>query len=107
MPDAAQEAGARAVLTFLEATFASGDVTRLPAPPAARLPADAIYFRIEDERGVVGTIGATPDFLRGEATTALVERLHREDLPGAIRRAGAQACVMLVAGTGLATIALR
>ena len=91
----AAEAGARALLTFLEAEFAAEDVTRLAAAPAGKLPADAVYFRIESDQGLVGTVGATPEFLAGESTTALVERLHREDLTGAIRRAGAQCCVML------------
>jgi len=98
MAEDALEAGARAVLTFLEAVFPGGDVTRLLAPPAAALPADAIYFRVEDETGVLGTVGATADFLRGESTTALVERLHVVDLPGAVRRAGAGRCVILAAG---------
>jgi hypothetical protein len=97
MAEDALEAGARAVLTFLEAAFVSADVARLPAPPAGALPTDAIYFRIEDESGVVSTVGATADFLRSDTTTALVERLHVEDLPGAVRRAGAGRCVMLSA----------
>jgi len=94
----AAEAGARALLTFLEAEFAAEDVTRLAAAPVGKLPADAVYFRIESDQGLVGTVGATPEFLAGESTTALVERLHREDLTGAIRRAGAQCCVMLASG---------
>ena len=98
MAEEALEAGARAVLTFLEAAFPSDDVTRLPAPPNARLPGDAVYFRIADESGAIGSVGATPDFLQSDSTTALVERLHREDLPGAIRRAGAGRCVMLTVG---------
>lgn len=98
MAEGTPEAGARALLTFLEAEFAGEDVTRLPTPPAGRLPADAVYFRIEGDQGLVGTVGATPEFLGGESTTALVERLHREDLTGAIRRAGAQCCVMLASG---------
>ena len=106
MVDPAVEAGARALMTFLEAEFASEDVTRLSAPPASRLPGDAVYFRIGDDERMLGTVGATPDFLRAEATTALVERLHRDDLPGAVRRAGAASCVMLRAGAGPAAIAL-
>jgi hypothetical protein len=98
MADAALEAGAKAVLTFLEAEFTGEDVTRLPAPPTARLPADAFYFRIEDAGTVVGTVGVTPDVLRGLTTTALVERLHVDDLPGAVRRAGKDACVMVASG---------
>src|SRR5262245_43343458 len=94
----ALEPGARAVLTFLEAAFPGDDVTRLAAPPAPRLPADAVYFRIENEAGVLGTVGATADRLRSQSTTELVERLHRDDLPGAVRRAGARQCVMLTAG---------
>jgi hypothetical protein len=102
----APEAGARALLTFLEAEFAGEDVTRLSLPPAARLPGDAVCFRIEGDQGLVGTVAATPDFLGGESTTALVERLHREDLPGAIRRAGAGTCVLLASGAGPTTVAL-
>ena len=52
------------------------------------------------------TVGATPDFLRAESTTALVERLHREDLPGALRRAGAARCVLLTAGNAPAALPL-
>lgn len=92
------EAGASAVLTFLEAAFPGEDVTRLAAPPAARLPADAVYFRIDEEAGLLGTVGAERDFLTSEPATALVERLHREDLPGVVRRAGAARCVMLTLG---------
>jgi len=106
MADAAAEAGARALLTFLEAEFPGEDVTRLTAPPAGRLPADAVYFRIEEDQSLVGTVGATLDFLGTESTTALVERLHREDLPGTIRRAGAGACVVLAPGAGPTTIPL-
>ena len=102
----AGEAGARALLTFLEAEFAGEDVTRLTAPPAAKLPADAVYFRIEGDQDLIGTVGAARDFLGGESTTALVERLHREDLPGAVRRAGAGACVMLASGAPPTTIPL-
>jgi hypothetical protein len=98
MGQAALEAGANAVLTFLEAEFTGEDVTRLSAPPGGRLPADAVYFRIGDESGVLGTVGATPDFLQGASTTDLVERLHLDDLPGAVRKAGAGQCVMLVPG---------
>ena len=65
-----------------------------------------IYFRIEGDQGLVGTVGATLDFLGSESTTALVERLHREDLPGTIRRAGAGACVVLAPGAGPTTIPL-
>jgi hypothetical protein len=106
MADQAVEAGARALLTFLEAEFTSEDVTRLPSPPASRLPGDAVYFRIGDDARVLGTVGATPDFLSAEVTTALVERLHRDDLSGAVRRAGAESCVMLEAGAGPTAIAL-
>ena len=106
MADQAVEAGARALMTFLEAEFTSEDVTRLSAPPASRLPGDAIYFRIGDDDRVLGTVGATPEFLRAEVTTALVERLHREDVPGAVRRAGAASCVMLRPGAGPTSIAL-
>ena len=106
MADEAVEAGARAVLTFLEAEFASEDVTRLSERPGAGLPADAIYYRIGDDTRVLGTVGATPEFLRGEATTALVERLHREDLPGAVRSAGAGSCVMLAAGAASKAVPL-
>ena len=106
MADAA-EAGARALLTFLEAEFAGEDVSRLSAAPAAKLPADAVYFRIEGDGRLFGTVGASAEFLGGESTTALVERLHREDLPGAIRRAGAEACVMLASGAPPTTISLR
>jgi hypothetical protein len=94
----ALEAGANAVLTFLEAEFTGEDVTRLSAPPGGRLPADAVYFRLTNDDGVVGTVGATPDFLQGLSTTDLVERLHLDDLPGAIRKAGSGQCVMLAAG---------
>ena len=86
------------MLTFLEAEFASWDVTRLAGAPAPQLPADAIYFRIEDESGLLGTVGAMPDFLSSQASTALVERLHVDDVPGEIRRAGAGACVILATG---------
>jgi hypothetical protein len=106
MADQAVEAGARALMTFLEAEFASEDVTRLSAPPGSRLPGDAVYFRIGDDERVLGAVGATPDFLCAEATTALVERLHRDDLPGAVRRAGADSCVMLRAGSEPTAIAL-
>ena len=106
MAEEALEAGARAVLTFLEAAFPSGDVTRLAAPPAARLPADALYFRIEDEGGVLGTVGVTPDIVRGHTTTALVERLHVDDLPEAVRRAGRDACVIVAADARPAVIPL-
>lgn len=98
MADEALEAGARAVLTFLEAEFAGWDVTRFPGPPGGATPADAVYYRIEDEDGLLGTVGVTPDFLRGQSTTALVERLHTDDLPGAVRRAGAGSCVIVSAG---------
>jgi hypothetical protein len=98
MADDALEAGARAVLTFLEAEFAGWDVTRLPGAPGAATPPDAVYYRIEDEDGLLGTVGVTPDALRAQSTTALVERLHVEDLPGAIRRAGAASCVLVRAG---------
>ena len=107
MADQAVEAGARALMTFLEAEFASEDVTRLSAPPGSRLPGDAFYFRIGDDSRVLGTVGATSDFLRAEATTALVERLHRDDLSGAVRRAGPASCVMLSAGAGPTAIALN
>jgi len=106
MADQAVEAGARALMTFLEAEFASEDVTRLPAPPSSRLPGDAVYFRVGDDQRVLGTVGATPDFLRAEATTALVERLHRNDVSGAVRSAGAASCVMLRAGADPTAIAL-
>jgi len=106
MADQAVEAGARALMTFLEAEFASEDVTRLSAPPASRLPGDAVYFRIGDDERVLGTVGATPDFLSAETTTALAERLHRDDLSGAVRRAGAASCVLLRAGAGPTAIAL-
>jgi hypothetical protein len=106
MADAAVEAGARALMTFLEAEFASEDVTRLPGPPASRLPGDAVYFRIADDERVLGTVGATPEFLGAEVTTALVERLHRDDVPGAVRRAGAESCVLRRAGAGPTAIAL-
>src|SRR5262245_6218771 len=106
MADQAVEAGARALMTFLEAEFPSEDVTRLPGPPASRLPGDAVYFRIGDDERVLGTVGATPDFLRAEVTTALGERLHRDDLPGAVRRAGAASCVMLTPGVRPTAIAL-
>jgi hypothetical protein len=106
MADGTTDAGARALLTFLEAEFAGEDVTRLSSPPGARLPADAVYFRIEGDQGLVGTVGATPEFLAGESTTALVERLHREDVPGAIRRAGADACTMLASGARPTTVPL-
>jgi hypothetical protein len=98
MADAAVDAGARAVLTFLEAEFASWDVTRLAAPPAPQMPADAVYFRIEDEGELLGTVGAMPDFLSSQPTTALVERLHMDDVPAEVRRAGAGSCVMLATG---------
>jgi hypothetical protein len=97
MADEAVEAGVRAVRTFLEAEFTSEDVT-ICERPATALPADAVYFRIGDDSRVLGTVGARLDFLRSESTTALVERLHREDLPGAVRRAGAVSCVILAAG---------
>jgi hypothetical protein len=106
MADEAPETGARAVLTFLEAAFPGEDVTRLPAPPASRLPVDAVYFRIENEQGLLGTVGATRDFLGGQSSTALVERLHRDDLPAAIRRAGAGQCVILAAGKPAAVLPL-
>jgi hypothetical protein len=106
MADQAVEAGARALMTFLEAEFASEDVTRLPERPASQLPGDAVYFRIGDDERVLGTVGATPDFLSAEVTTSLVERLHRDDLPGAVRRAGAASCVMLRAGAVPTAIAL-
>ena len=106
MADAAVEAGASAVLTFLEAEFASSDVTRLAGPPSAQVPADAVYFRIDGDDGLLGTVGATPDFLCSESTTALVERLHRNDLPGAVRRAGAVSCVILTAGGPPTTVRL-
>jgi hypothetical protein len=107
MAEAASEAGARAVLTFLEAAFPGEDVTRLAGPPAARLPADAVYFRIESDAGVLGTVGATPEFLRGHSTTALVEGLHHDDLAGAVRRAGSESCVMLAPGTPPSALPLR
>jgi len=107
MAEQALEAGARAVLTFLEAEFASVDVTRLSAPPSAGMPAAAVYFRIENEGGLLGTVGAMPDFLASQATTKLVERLHVDDLPGAVRRAGAAHCVMLVAGKAPTAVPLR
>jgi len=94
----ALEAGANAVLTFLEAEFTGEDVTRLSAPPGSRLPADAVYFQLTNEGGVFATVGATPDFLQGLSTTDLVERLHLDDLPGAVRKAGGGQCVMLAAG---------
>ena len=106
MADQGIEAGARALMTFLEAEFASEDVTRLPAAPAGQLPGDAVYFRIGDDSRVLGTVGATPDFLCAEVTTALVERLHRDDVGGAVRRAGATGCVMLSAGVEPTAIAL-
>jgi len=86
------------MLTFLEAEFASGDVTRLAAPPGPQMPADAFYFRIEDDTGLLGTVGATPDFLSSQSPTALVERLHVDDLPARVRRAGAGCCVLLATG---------
>ena len=98
MADATIDAGARAMLTFLEAEFASGDVTRLAAPPAPQMPADAVYFRIEDETGLLGTVGATRDFLSSHTSTALVERLHVDDVSAEVRRAGAGCCVMLASG---------
>src|SRR5687768_10697582 len=94
----ALEAGANAVLTFLEAEFTGEDVTRLSAPPGGRLPADAVYFQLSNDTGVVGTVGAMPDFLQSPSTTDLVERLHLDDLPGVLRKAGAGQCVMLAAG---------
>jgi hypothetical protein len=107
MSEDAVEAGARALLTFLEAAFASRDVTRLAGPPAAHLPADGAYFRIEDEDGLCGTVGATPGFLGAQSTTALVEQLHRDDVPGVVARAGAGGCVMLIAGERPSVVALR
>ena len=98
MGQAALEAGVNAVLTFLEAEFTGEDVTRLSAPPGGRLPADAVYFQLSNDSGLVGTVGATADFLQGTSTTDLVERLHLDDLPGAVRKAGAGQCVMLAAG---------
>ena len=78
-----------------------------------RVPSlDAPVMRLMAIRGAdpfliaVGTVGATLDFLGSESTTALVERLHREDLPGTIRRAGAGACVVLAPGAGPTTIPL-
>jgi hypothetical protein len=106
MGQAVLEAGANALLTFLEAEFTGEDVTRLSAPPEGRLPADAVYFRIEGDQGLLGTVGATSEFLGAQSTTALVELMHREDLPGTIRRAGADVCVMLASGARPTTIPL-
>jgi hypothetical protein len=106
MSDAALEAGKRAVMTFLEAEFVGCDVTLLAAAPSGRTPADALYYRIADDDRTVGTVGVTPDALRALSTTALVERLHAEDLAGAVRAAGPAACVLVTAGAKPAAVPL-